>query len=106
MKKTMMALAAVAILATTGCSSLTDYSKYQAPRDVDCTALYVTKTFSDVAYKVKISQVRVDRFGNTWVRPRSNLDVQFYGGWQRPEQLVNYQCKGEVNELRDQISSS
>lgn len=99
--KATIALIMLMLFSVSGCSNITDYSKYQSPKDVNCSALYVTTTFPQTSYRVKITQFRVDRFGDTWVRVRSNMDIQFYNGWQKKGQFVNYQCSEAANELRN-----
>lgn len=60
---------------------------------VDCVAKYTTGSWPHEQRWVKITERRVDRVGNVWVHPKSDLILHFHGRWQRENLFTDYQCK-------------
>lgn len=63
---------------------------------VDCVAKYTTGTWPSEQRVVQITERRVDRFGNVWVHPKSDLILHFHGRWQKEDLFTEYQCRDTV----------
>lgn len=87
-----MALAAPAFLLA-GCSGA---GSIDGGHEVDCTAYYTGGTFGlnqGAGYPVHIDRAKTDHNGTMLVRPESNLNIHFMGGYKKKSTFHHYQCK-------------
>lgn len=59
----------------------------------------ITKTMekaNKIMSMFPVTERRVDRFGNVWVHPKSDLILHFHGRWQKEDLFTDYQCRDTV----------
>lgn len=88
----MKRFSVILIALLSGCATLDNMDN---GKEVDCTAHFNSETFAVPGYYlVNINRVRYDRFGNEFVRPSSNNDINFIGGGYHPiSDFSDFECK-------------
>lgn len=88
----LLAIVVSAILLS-GCSSLANIDN---GKSVNCSAVYTGGTFGlneGMRYPVKITRVKTTHTGVELVRPQSNLDIKFMGGYLPKTMFTEFVCE-------------